>query len=122
MGHILWKKKSSGFPSDVLQLLCLPAAFYLVELSPTTTHCCSCSFGLQAAFMLLSGTSMNRRVKAEQSSDIRGKTREDIFSMKYDPVLLKMLFRATYYCASLSFVFRSHRSQSSLHNIALILS
>ncbi len=49
----------SGFPSDVLRLLCLSAAFYLVELLWTTTHCCSCSFSLQAACMLLSGTYRN---------------------------------------------------------------
>ncbi len=58
---------SSGFPPDVLRLLCLSAAFYLAEPSPTTTRCCSCSFGLQAAYMLLSGTSVNHRVEAEQS-------------------------------------------------------
>ncbi len=56
----------SDFPSDVLQLLCLSAAFYLAELSPATTQHCSCSFGLQAACMLLSGTSVNHRVEAEQ--------------------------------------------------------
>ncbi len=55
----------SGFPSDVLRLLCLSAAFYLVKLSPTTTRC-SCSFGQQAAYMLLSGTSVNHRAEAEQ--------------------------------------------------------
>ncbi len=59
---------SSGFPSDVLRLLCLSAAFYSAELSPTTPRCCSCSFSLQAAYMLLSGTSMNHRVEAEQCS------------------------------------------------------
>ncbi len=31
-----------------------------------TTRCCSCSFDLQAANMLLSGTSVNHRVEAEQ--------------------------------------------------------
>ncbi len=45
-------KISSGFPSDVLRELCLFAAFYLVEL--------------QAAYMLLSQTSVNHRAKAEQ--------------------------------------------------------
>ncbi len=34
---------SSGFPSGVLRLLCLSVAFYLAELPPTTTCCCSCS-------------------------------------------------------------------------------
>ncbi len=95
---------SSGFPSDGLRLLRLSAAFHLAELSLTTTHCCSCSFGLQAAYMLLSGTSINHRVKTEQLSDIRGKP-EDVFTIKYDPVLLKLLICATNYHASLSFVF-----------------
>ncbi len=72
------EKMSFGFPPDVLQLLCLSAAFYLAELSPTTAYCCSCSFSLQAADMLLSGTSMNHRVETEQSEDIRGKTREHL--------------------------------------------
>ncbi len=65
------EKMSSGFPPDVRRLLCLFAAFYLANLSPTTTPCCSCSYGLQAAYMLLSGTSVNHRVE----SDIRWKTR-----------------------------------------------
>ncbi len=67
------EKMPSGFPSDALRLLCLSTAFYLVELSQTTAHCRSCS--LQAAYKLLSGTSVNHRVEAEQSWDIRGKTR-----------------------------------------------
>ncbi len=40
--------------------------FILAELSPATTRCYSCSFSLQAAYMLLSGTSVNKRVVAEQ--------------------------------------------------------
>ncbi len=52
----------------------MTAAFYLAELSPTTTRCCSCRFGLQAAYMLRSGTSVNHKVEAEQSQDNRGKT------------------------------------------------
>ncbi len=47
-----------GFPSDVLRLLCLSAAFCLAELSTTTTRCCS--VGLQTAYMFLSGTSVNQ--------------------------------------------------------------
>ncbi len=74
MNRVIFKDKmSSGFPSDVLPLLCVSAAFYLVELSPAATRCCS--FCLQAAYMLLSGTSVNHRVEAEQSKDIRGKTK-----------------------------------------------
>ncbi len=60
-GSHFMEKMSSGFPSDVLRLLCLSAAFYLAELSSTTTCCCSRS--LQAADMLLSGTSVNHRGK-----------------------------------------------------------
>ncbi len=67
IGSYFMEKMSSGFPSDVLRLLCLSAAFYLAELSLTTTCCCSCSFSLQAVCMLLSGTSVNHRVEAEQS-------------------------------------------------------
>ncbi len=37
-----------------------------LQLSPTTSHCCSCSFSLQAAYMLLSGTSVNHRVEVKQ--------------------------------------------------------
>ncbi len=58
----------------MLNVKCLQP-FILVKLSPTTTRCCSCSFSLQAADMLLSGTSVNHRIEAEQSKDIRGKTR-----------------------------------------------
>ncbi len=42
----------------------------------------NCSVRLQAASMLLSGTSVNHRV--------------DIFSIKYDPVLLKLLLCVTH--------------------------
>ncbi len=119
-GSYFTEKMSSGFPSDVLRLLCLSAAFYLVELSPTTTRCCCCSFSLQAAYMLLSGTSVNHSVEAEQWEDIRGKTRGH-FVHKYDPVLLKLLFYAMYERASLSFVSLS-LSQSKLHSVALKVS
>ncbi len=61
-GHILQKRMPSLFSSNVL--LCISAAFYSVELSSTTTHCCSCSIGLQAAYTLLSGTSMHHWVEA----------------------------------------------------------
>ncbi len=57
--NVLW------FSPDILQLLCLSAAFCSAELSPTTTRCCS--FGLLAAYMSLSGTSVNHRDEAEQS-------------------------------------------------------
>ncbi len=52
-GHILWGKCPLGFP--------------LMSCDQTTTRCRSCSFGLQAAYMLHSGTSVNHRVEAEQS-------------------------------------------------------
>ncbi len=66
-GHSLGRKCPLVFPSDVLRLLCLSAAFYSAELSPTTSCCCSCSFSLQAVYVLLSGTSVNHRVEGEQS-------------------------------------------------------
>ncbi len=52
-GHIL-ANMSSGFPSDV-QLLGLSAAFYLAKLF------------YYNYYMLLSGTSVNHRLEAEQS-------------------------------------------------------
>ncbi len=94
-GSYFTEKMSSGFPSDVLQLFCLSAAFYLAELSPTTTRCCSCSFNLQAAYTLLSGTSVNHRVEAEQSRTSEGKP-QDIFAIKYDGILLKLLICEMY--------------------------
>ncbi len=86
------EKMSSGFLSDVLRLLCLSAAFYLAELSSATTRCCSCSFGLQAAYMLLSGTSVNHRVETEQDRT-EGKP-EEIFSIKFELVSPKLVFCA----------------------------
>ncbi len=66
-GHILRKKCPLVFPLMSCDLSVCLQPFMLAELSPTTTHCCSCSFSLQAADMLLSGTSVNYRVEAEQS-------------------------------------------------------
>ncbi len=42
------EKMSSGFPSNVLRLLCLSAAFYFSRA--VTNNCCSCSFRLQAGW------------------------------------------------------------------------
>ncbi len=56
------EKLSSGCPVTALSVCSL----LFSELSPTTTCCCSCSFGLQAAYMLLSRTSVIHRVVAEQ--------------------------------------------------------
>ncbi len=75
------------------------------------TQCCSCSIGLQEAYMLLSRTSMNRRDETEWS--------KDIISIKNDRVLLKLLFYVKYECASLSFIFWSSGSQSKLRSVAL---
>ncbi len=71
LGHILCRKCSLVFP---LMSYCLQP-FILAGLSPATTRCCSCCFSRQAAYMLLSGTSVNHRAEAELSQDIRGKTR-----------------------------------------------
>ncbi len=68
------EKMSSGFPSDVLQLLCLSAAFYLVSCPQQRLAAAAA-----AAYMLLSGTSVNHRVEAEQLWNIRGKSRENQF-------------------------------------------
>ncbi len=87
MGRIRENKKPPREPQRIDCSVCLQP-FILAELSPTTTRCCSCSFSLQAADMLLSGTSVNHRVEAEQSWDI--------FSTKYDLVLFKLLFYVMY--------------------------
>ncbi len=72
--HILWKKNVLWFslwcPFTALSVCSL----LFSKAVATMTRCCS--FSLQAAYMLLSGTSVNHRVEAEQSKDIRGKTRE----------------------------------------------
>ncbi len=44
---------------------------------------------------------------------------EDIFSVQYDQVPVKLLFCAAYYVASWSFIFQSCGSQSKLHCVAL---
>ncbi len=66
LGHILQRKYLLVFPPmfDGCSVCLQP--FILAELSPAATRCCSCSFSLQAAYMLLSGTSVNHRVEAEQ--------------------------------------------------------
>lgn len=61
------EKMPSDFPTDVLQLLSLTTAFYLAELSSTSTSCCSYTFSLQAAYTLLSGISLNH-ISLKQSS------------------------------------------------------
>ncbi len=79
LGHILQRKCPLVFPlmsSD--SSVCLQPLI-LAEWSTTAACCCSCSFSLQAAHMLLSGTSVNHRVEAEWSEDIRGKTRGHFF-------------------------------------------
>ncbi len=112
LGHILRRKCFvMVFPSDVLRLLCQSADFHLAELFPTATHCCSCSFCLQAAYMLLSGTSVNHRVEAEQW--------QDIISIKYEPFYLNCCLMPCMNTSS-SFVFRSSGSKSKLHSVALI--
>ncbi len=73
--HILWRKCPLVFSLMSYDCSVCLQPFILAELSPATTRCCSCSFSLQAAYMLLSGTSVYRRIEAKQSQDIRGKTR-----------------------------------------------
>ncbi len=46
---------------------------------------------------------------------------QDIFSVTYDLVSLKLLFYVRYEHASLRFVSQSHSSPSKLHNVALRL-
>ncbi len=59
--HILWRKCPLVFPLMSYDCSLCVQPFILAELS----QCCS--FGLQAAYMLLSGTSVNHRAEAEQS-------------------------------------------------------
>ncbi len=111
LGHILRRKCLLVFPLMFDDCSVCLQPFLLAELSLAITRRCSCSFGLQAAHMLLLGTSVIHRVEAERSKDIT--------SIKYDPVLLKLLFYVTYESASLSAVFRSSGSRSKLHSVAL---
>ncbi len=110
LGHILWRKCPLVFPLMSYDCSVCLQRFILAELPPAMTRCCSCSFSLQTAYMLLSGTSVNHRVEAVQS--------EDIISIKYDPVLLK-LFYVTCDRASSSFVCQSSGSRSKLRSVAL---
>ncbi len=72
IGSYFAEKMPAGFPSDVRRLLCLSAAFYFSGAVPSNDPV------LQEAYMLLSGTSVNHRVEAEQLLDI--------ISIKYDLV------------------------------------
>ncbi len=65
-GHILHRKRPLVFPLMSYNCFVCLQPFILAELPPAATRCCSCSFGLQEACMLLSGTSVNHRVEAEQ--------------------------------------------------------
>ncbi len=73
-GSHFMEKMSCGFPSDVLQLLCLSAAFYFVELSPTFTWCCS--FGLPAVYMLLSGALWFQELRQSSHRTPEGKPQD----------------------------------------------
>ncbi len=66
-GHILQRKCPLVFPLLSYDCSAHLQPFILAELSPATTQCCSCCFSRQEAYMLLSGTSVNHRVEAEQS-------------------------------------------------------
>ncbi len=88
-GHILQRKCPLVFPLMFDDCSVCLQPFILAELSPATTRRCSCSFSLQAAYMLLSGTSVNHRVEAEQSQDIRVKTGRR-FLHKIRPAFIKM--------------------------------
>ncbi len=81
-GSYFTEKMSSCFPSDVLRLLHI---FIEASCLPTTTRCCSCSFDLQAAYVLLSGTSLNHRLRQSSRRTSEGKP-EDILLVKYDRV------------------------------------
>ncbi len=65
-GHILQRKCPLVFSLMFDDCSVCLQPFILAELSLATTRCCSCSYSLQEACMLLSGTSVNHRVEAEQ--------------------------------------------------------
>ncbi len=65
--HILHRKRPLVFPLMSYDCSVCLQPLILAQLSPAATWCGTCSFGLQAASMLLSGTSMNHRVELEQS-------------------------------------------------------
>ncbi len=80
--------------------------FILAELSPATTQC---SFGHACCFQ-----------EPPWITELWQSSRKDIISIKYDTVLLELLFYVTCECASLSFVFWSSGSHSKLHSVALM--
>ncbi len=67
LGRILRRKYPLVFPLTSCDCSVCLQHLILAEVSPATTRCCRCRFSLQAAYMLLSGTSVNYRVEAEQS-------------------------------------------------------
>ncbi len=77
---------SSGFPSDVLRLLCLSAAFYF-------------SGAVTSNNPLLP---MQLRSARKRKSSRRTSERKLV---KYDPILLKLLFCATYWTCIINFHF-----------------
>ncbi len=58
--HILQRKCPLVFPLMSSDCSVCLQPFILVELPPAATWCCGCSFGLEEAYMMLSGTSVNQ--------------------------------------------------------------
>ncbi len=82
---------SSGFPSDVLRLLCLSASFILAELSPKTTRCCSCTSVYRKPSCCFQEPPWITELRQSSCRTSEGKP-EDFFFIKYDPILLKCCF------------------------------
>ncbi len=104
------EKMSSGFPSYVLWLLCHNSdsrKFLKATCRLPANRSCSCSSG-----SLLGTALLNCSCRTSEGKP------EDIFSVKYDPVLLKLLFCVTYKRAKFSFIFWSHWLQLKLHSDA----
>ncbi len=95
-GHIFWRKFPLVFPLMSYNCSVRLQPFILAELFPTTTRCCSCSFALQAAHMLLWRTSVNLELRQ---------------------IFTKIAFLC--HVLTLSFIFQSSGSRSKLHSVAL---
>ncbi len=112
------EKMSSGFPSDVLRLLCLPEVFYLVKLSPNNYPLLQLQLQLQSAGSL--HVAFRNITELRQSSRRTSERKpEDIFSIKYDPIYLNYCFEQLINIHRL--VFQRRGLLSKLHSVSLNL-
>ncbi len=83
------EKMSSGFPSDVLQLLCLSAVFYLAELSPKTTTAAAAASVCRQPTCCFQEPPWITELRQSSCTTSKGKP-EDIFSIKKWPNFSKI--------------------------------